>query len=79
MELYLVIVEDRHTDTTVHVFSEADKAISAARRLAKQYNHYPEDYAEHDYGKREGWLFYADYSSEGDSVRVVSAVLDVVP
>ena len=76
MILYCVIWADRHSDTTVHPFTDADKAISEARRIAKEYCRHEEDYKEHDYGKDSGWLFYAEYSCEGDHVRVVTTELD---
>lgn len=76
MELYIVIIEDRHADTTAHPFTHKDTAIEAARRLAKEYCRDDEDYEEHDYGKDDGWLFFANYSCEGDSIRVVTAELD---
>lgn len=75
-EIYIVIVKDRHTDTMVYPFSSAEKSISEARRIAKEYCLGPEDYEEHDYGKDVGWLFFANYSREGDHVRVVKAVMD---
>lgn len=76
MDIYLVIVEDRHCDTTVYPFSDKEKAIAYAKKLAKAYCRVPAYYEEHDYGKDEGWLFYADYSCEGDNVHVVTAILD---
>jgi len=75
-DLYIVIIEDRHCDTTAHPFTDPEKAISEARRIAKKYCRFPEDYREHDYGKDDGWLFYASYSCESDHVRVVKTALD---
>ena len=76
MELYIVIIEDRHSDVAVYPFSNKEKAIQEARRIAKKYCRHPEDYQEHDYGRDIGWLFYANYSCEGDHVLVVTAELD---
>lgn len=76
MELYIVIIEDRHADTTAHPFTDKEKAIAEAKRVAKEYCRHPEDYQEHDYGRDDGWLFYADYSCESDSVRVITTELD---
>lgn len=73
MEIYIVIIEDRHAESTVHPFADKDKAVSEARRVAKKYCRHPEDYEEHDY---MGWLFYATYSCESDSVRVLAATMD---
>jgi hypothetical protein len=76
MELYIVVIEDMHTDVTVHPFSDKEKAITEAKRIAKEYCRHEEDYEEHDYGKDDGWLFYAQYSCESDHVRVVTTTLD---
>lgn len=76
MEIYIVVVEDRHTDVEVHPFTDKEKAISKAKRVAKEYCRHEEDYKEHDYGKDVGWLFYAQYSCESDNVRVVTTTLD---
>jgi len=76
MKLYAVIINDRHTDVSVHPFTNAEKAISEAKRVAKKYCRDEEDYEEHDYGKDDGWLFYANYSCEVDSVRVTEIEVD---
>lgn len=74
MKIYNVIIEDCHTDTTVHPFSTPERAMSEAKRAAEElsgynFNHYEEEIV-------DGWLFYAICSSEDDSVRVVEAELD---
>ncbi len=74
--IFIVIVEDRHTDTEAFVFENKDVAISEARAAAKEYSNQNEHYVEKDYGRDDGWLFYAEYSSEGDNVRVVASVLN---
>lgn len=76
MEIYIVIIEDRHTDTAVYPFTDKEKAVNEARRIAKQYCRHEDDYEEHDYGRNDGWLFYAQYSCESDNVRVVTATVD---
>lgn len=76
MKLYIVIWEDRHSDVTAHPFTDPDKAIAEAKRIAKEYAREECDYEEHDYGRDDGWLFYAQYSCESDHVRVVTAELD---
>ena len=75
-EIYIAIWEDHHADTTAHPFSDPQKAIDWARAKAKESCNYLGDYAEHDYGEDEGWIFYADYSSESDRVYVVIAEMD---
>jgi len=76
MKIYIAIWQDRHSDTTVHPFSDPDKAIEWARSKAKEYAREPEDYEEHDYGRDSGQIFYADYSCESDCIRVVTTELD---
>ena len=76
MKLYIVIWEDRHSDVTAHPFTDSDKAIAEAKRIAKEYAREEGDYEEHDYGRDADWIFYAQYSCEGDHVRVVIAELD---
>lgn len=76
MELYVVIIEDRQLDVKVMPYSDKDTAIKVAKKLAKTFCVDQDDYEEHDYGRDVGWLFYANYSSEGESVRVVTTTLD---
>ena len=76
MKLYIVIIEDRHSDTTTYPFTCPLIAVLEANRVAKEYCRYDGDYKERDYGKDSGWLFYANYSCEGDSVRVITTELD---
>lgn len=74
MNIYIVIVEDRHHDVEVLPFTNKDKAIAEARRIAKENCRHEESYEEHTYVKE--WPFFATYSCEGDSVRVVVEELD---
>jgi hypothetical protein len=72
MKVYVAIWEDRHCDVTAHVFSDATQAIKWARQQAKAYDRH-DDYHER---KIADWLFYAEYSFEGDSLRVMEVELD---
>jgi len=76
MEIYIVVVEDRHTDIEVHPFTDKNKAISEAKRVAKEYCRNEEYYEEQDLGEDVGFLFYAQYSCESDNVRVVTTTLN---
>ena len=76
MKIYMVIIEDRHTDTVAHPFTCPLVAVLEAKRIAKEYCEDDEDYQEHDYGRNKGWLFFANYSCESDSVKVVTTELD---
>ena len=67
MKIYNVIIKDRHTDTTASPFLDKQESIAFARMKAKEYCSFPEDYKEETFA---GWLFYARYSCEGDSVWV---------
>ena len=67
MNIFIVIIEDRHIDVEVKAFLGPDKAIETARALAKEYCRHPEDYKENDI---EGYLFNAVYSCEDDSISV---------
>jgi hypothetical protein len=69
--IYLAVVNDRHTDTEVEPFTTAEAAIGYARARAA------ENSADGRYEEAEirGWLFYARYSVEGDSVWVVAKEL----
>jgi len=76
MKLYTVIWEDHHCDVTAHPFTSPEKAVAEAKRIAKKYAREESDYEEFNYGKDAGWIFYAKYSCESDSVRVVTTELD---
>lgn len=67
MKIYIVVCDDRHSDLDLQAFTDKDKAISEARKMAKEYSN-EGDYEEHDY---DGFLFYANYSCEGDKVYVM--------
>ena len=76
MSIYIVIVEDRHTDAQVRPFSTAAKAIHEAIKIGKAGARSPEDYQQRPDLADDEWLFFAQYSGEGDCVRVVKAELD---
>lgn len=68
MKVYVLIVEDRHSDTDVQVFASADLAVARAKAVAAKYARSPEDIEERQIA---GWIYFANYSCESDSVRVV--------
>jgi len=74
MKVYIVLINDRHTDIEVEAFSSDEKAIDYARKTAKEYCGSPEIYEE---SQISDWLFYARYSSEEDYVRVVEREIDI--
>ena len=70
--VYVVMINDRHSDPGAEVFTYPGDAIVYAKRIAKEYGSHPDDYEEQDI---QGWLFYARYSVEGDSVWVIEKAL----
>lgn len=78
MKIYIVIIEDRHSDTDAKPFLNAATAIAYAEEKAREYCRHEDDYEEslNDAMKEDGWLWHATYSCEGDSVRVVEREVD---
>ena len=76
--VFVVMIEDRHCDPTVEVFSTEDAAINYAKAVVDKYSRDKSDIVESltDNIKRAGWLYHATYSCEGDSVRVEREVVD---
>ena len=74
MKVYIVMVKDRHTDPGAFPFSNPEQAIEEARRIAKDWCSFDEDYEEE--GQSDGWLFHARYSCEGDCIWVVEKEID---
>ncbi len=73
MKVYVLVIEDRHSDTDVRVFADKDKAIESARKLAQEYCRFVEDYQEKQIAD---WVFHVEYSCEGDSVTVHEREVD---
>lgn len=71
--IYIAMINDRHTDPEPYPFSTAEAAIAYAKACAAEYARNP-DYIEAQ--PIDGWLYYASYSTEGDSVWVVAKDLD---
>lgn len=78
MTIFTAIVEDRHTDTRVYLFTREGDAVAFAQKVAADSAHDKSDIEEklNNEMKKAGWLYYARYSCEGDSVRVVPCELD---
>lgn len=66
MTVWLVILEDRHTDVQVEVYGTRADAIERAIAIVDDYDFQPE---EPDV-LPDGWEFNATLSCEGDAVRV---------
>ena len=71
MTVYIVMIEDRHTDVEVEVYSDETRAIARGKELAQEYAGAgnEEEYLTTEMVK-SGWLYNATYSCEGDSVSV---------
>jgi hypothetical protein len=74
MKIYLAMIADRHADTEPFPFSTADRAIAYARGWAVAAARFDGDFQEPRVPG--GWLYYATYSPESDSVWVVEKALD---
>lgn len=64
--IFTVLISDRHSDDEIRVFEKEYDAVHHAKNIAKDNDHHG-DYEESEIA---GWIFYAVYSCEGDSVRV---------
>ena len=74
MDLFIAICCDRHIDEVVRVFSSQEKALVYCKEYASN-----EELEEQELTQsmvRDGWLYYATYGVEGDSVRVEKSTLD---
>jgi hypothetical protein len=73
MDIWIVLIEDRHTDVEVLPFTSAEAAADAARSSV------PDDAQDgelNDAMRRDGWVLYLPYGPEGDFVRVIRRTLD---
>ncbi len=69
MTVWLLIIEDLHTDIEVRVFATKEAAMSAFAAVVAQWG-YDDPEPMDDIGD---WLAYARLSGEGDAVRVEKA------
>ena len=74
MNIWIVLIEDRHADVEVRPFSSEERAAGYAM---SQVADTPADL--NDAMRKDGWVLYLPYGSEGDCVRVVKRTLDVAP
>jgi hypothetical protein len=73
--VYVVVWEDRHTDTTVFPFVYDADAVSWARAKVRSLDPADLDETLTEGMRRAGWLYYGCYSLEGDNIRVVPTTL----
>lgn len=78
VHVYVVLVEDRHSDPGVEVFWDKAAAIRWARGFVEDSLRHPEDLEIVELNNamiRDGWQWHARYSSEGDCVTVLCRAL----
>lgn len=68
--VYVAMVADRHCDPEPYVFTTEAAAVAFARKWARDHARTPDDVEENQ--TPDGWLYYADHSTEGDCVWVTS-------
>lgn len=73
MNIYLLVIKDRHCDLEVQPFFNGDKAVSKAKELAKEFCARKEDLEESYPPKGSNTLYHCFYSCEGDSVSVITS------
>lgn len=78
-DIWIVLVEDRHSDVEALPFSTEERAAEYARdwvRDAPEFSGDAEDAELNDAMRRDGWVLYLPYGTEGDCVRVVKRTMD---
>ena len=84
MEIFIVMWQDRFTDPGAFVFSTKQKAIAFAQSVLDDNKRSMCHVAKRDRKmskkdlKQAGWLFFGQYSVEGDCVWVVKSEIDSV-
>lgn len=76
-EIFVAIIDDRHTYIEVKCFSSLEKAVSFCQDYLISIG--AEDTIEEELSKDakdEGWMYLAIYSCEGDFVGVVKTIID---
>lgn len=73
MEIYNIIIEDRHIDVMVRSFRCREKTIEIAKKISKYLCSHIE-YLKEDV--IEGYEFHITYSCEDDCVSVVKTILE---
>jgi hypothetical protein len=74
VNVYIVLVQDRHADPSMMVYSDELIAIAKAKDLAERWARNDNDKVEEAcidrHRRADGLKYYANYSTEGDSVSV---------
>ena len=82
-DVWIVLVEERHADVEALPFSTLVQAVAAAQEQARAGARVPGDVVWdaglNDDMRRDGWVLYLPYGTEGDCVRVVKRPVDGEP
>lgn len=72
MKVYVVMVEDRHIDHELSIFTAAEMAIAYAEKEAKSraQNYDFEVSVDEEMVATERWLYYAFFSGKDDCIHV---------
>ena len=73
MDTWIVLVEDRHDNVDARPFSSEEQAVEYARSQVDDTD-LPKDL--NNAMRRDGWVLYVPYGTEGDCVRVVKRTMD---
>lgn len=75
-DVWIVLIEDRHADVEARPYSTEDAALAAAREAVDGARDVDCDAQLTTASRRDGWVLYLPYGSEGDCVRVVKRQMD---
>ncbi len=73
MDIWIVIIEDRHSAVDAVPFSSEERAAGYAMTQVDDTDSPAEL---NDAMRRDGWVLYVPYGTEGDRVRVIKRTLD---
>jgi hypothetical protein len=73
VEIWIVLVEDRHSDVDAVPFSSEERAAGYARSQVDDRD-LPAEL--NDAMRKDGWVLCIPYGTEGDCVRVVKRTMD---
>ena len=77
-DVWIVLIEDRRSDVEARPFSSEERAVDYARVIGERSD--GAQPAQLTTGmRRDGWVLYIPYGSEGDCIRVVKRTMDEVP
>ncbi len=76
MELYVAVVQDRHLDPIIGVFTEKEAAIDWALATFQEHVEEPGEVVEETDLEGSDWLWHAEYGDEGDHAWVEATTLD---